>query len=197
MDVIVNENRLALPPEVVTWGEVLDWVEMKHLNAGQCITRVLFEGREEINYRKSVVCLQKIEEVGSIEIESGDFDAVLRESLSELDTEVKNAIDLTRTIIRSFENREEQKGCAELSQLIDYVRLFYVVFSEDLGWSDVSDLGISRDQFTPALESAIKQLNAAQENHFWVSICDVLEYELVPILEAWQKTVERTNVRNN
>lgn len=197
MDVIVNENRLALPPEVATWGEVLDWVEMEQLNPGQCITRVRFEGREEINYRKSVVCGQSIEEVGSIEIESGDFDAVLRESLGELDTEVKNAIESTRTIIRSFENREDQKGYTELSQLLDSVRLFYAVFSEDLGWSDVSDLGIARDQFTPALENAIKQLIAAQENHFWVSICDVLEYELVPILEAWQKTVERTRVRVN
>lgn len=197
MEVVVNETKLALPPDTATWGEVLDWIEMEHLRAGQCITRVLFEGREELNYRKSELCHRALQEVGSIHIESGDFDTVVRESLSELDAEVTGAIKATRDIIRLFENRDEQQGYTELSVLLDSVRLFYAVFSEDLGWSDVSDIGISRDQFTPALENAIKQLIQAQENRFWVSICDVLEYELIPLLEAWQKTVERTRARLN
>ena len=197
MDVIINETRLALPPEVATWGEVLDWIEMEHLNAGQCITRVSFEGREEINYRKSGVCQQSLNDVGAIRVESGDFDSVLKESFSELDTAVAGSIATTREIIRLFENRDEANGYQYLSQLLDSIRLFYGVFSEDLGWADVSDLGISRDGITPALENAIKQLIAAQENHFWVSICDVLEYELIPILETWHKTVERTRARIN
>jgi hypothetical protein len=27
---------------------------------------------------------------------------------------------------------------------------------------------------------------------YWVSICDVLEYEVTPILQSWQKMVART-----
>jgi hypothetical protein len=40
-------------------------------------------------------------------------------------------------------------------------------------------------------ERAVTQLVQAQEQHYWVSICDVIEYEVVPILELWQKLAER------
>ena len=47
------------------------------------------------------------------------------------------------------------------------------------------------------LERALTQLITAQENRYWVSICDVLEYEIVPILESWQRLVERTREQIN
>ena len=47
------------------------------------------------------------------------------------------------------------------------------------------------------LERALSQLVAAQENHYWVSICDVLEYEITPILESWQKLAVKTRDQQN
>jgi hypothetical protein len=47
------------------------------------------------------------------------------------------------------------------------------------------------------LESALTQLIKAQENRYWLSICDVLEYEIAPLLESWQKLVRRTRVDIN
>jgi len=41
------------------------------------------------------------------------------------------------------------------------------------------------------------QLITAQENHYWVSVCDVLEYEITPILESWLKVVARTREHVN
>src|SRR5262245_17182112 len=149
MDVKVNETQLNLPPDIGTWGEALDWIEMEHLRAGQCITHVFFDGHEELNYRRSAVCDQHIDDVGVVRVKSGNFERVVAESLAELDVEVQNAIDTTREIIRLFENREERKGYYQLSILLDSIRLFYSVFTEDLGWSDVTDLEISRERFTP------------------------------------------------
>ena len=80
-----------------------------------------------------------------------------------------------------------------LGLLLDSVRIFFTIFSEDLGWIESPNAGISRKESSAALERALTQLVKAQENHYWVSICDVLEYELVPILEFWQKLVEETS----
>jgi hypothetical protein len=181
------------PSALVTWGDVLDWVETQHLKAGQCITRVEFEGQEEIHYRKSTVCGKDIQGIGAISIESGEFDTVVRESFAELETEIRSALDSTRDIIRLFENRDEEAAYNRLVQLLDSVRIFYSLFSEDLGWADCSEA--ERIQQTATLENAIKQLITAQENHFWVSVCDVLEYELTPVLEAWLSTAEKTCAR--
>src|SRR6185436_2422104 len=150
-------------------------------------------GQEEIHYRKPMVCRQDIQRIGAIRIESGEFDTVVRESFAELENELRSALTATREIIQRFEDRDEENAYAYLAQLIDSVRIFYSLFSEDLGWADCTEA--ERIQQTATLENAIKQLITAQENHFWVSVCDVLEYELTPVLEAWLATAEMTCAR--
>jgi len=197
MDVRINETPVNIPAEVSTWGDLLDWIETDYLKSGQCITRVFLAGSEEINYRNNSVCGQDIAAVGQISIESGDFDRVVRESLQELARELNTALESSHQIVRLLENRKEEEAYNLLAQLLDSIRIFFTVFSEDLGWVESPDAEISRQEFSAALEGALTQLISAQENHYWVAICDVLEYEINPILEAWQKLVEKTRVHIN
>jgi len=55
-----------------------------------------------------------------------------------------------------------------------------------------ADAEISRKEFSAALVRALSQLMSAQEKRYWGSICDVVEYEITPILESWQKMVAGT-----
>jgi hypothetical protein len=80
----------------------------------------------------------------------------------------------------------------QLSQLLRGLRIFFTVLSEDPGWTEVPDAYSSREEFSDALEHALVQLISAQESQMWVSVCDVLEGEIAPILESWQQVVERT-----
>ncbi len=197
MDVTINQKPIDIPADVATWGDVLDWLETQHLKAGQCITHVYMGGSEAVNYRDHLTCGMDIESVGKIAVESGDFDTVVRESLEELDHELKNALASTGEIVRLLENRKEEEAYNRLAQLLDSIRVFFTIFSEDLGWNEGPDAEISRPEVSAALERALTQLIAAQENRYWVSICDVLEYEITPILESWQKLVESTCVHSN
>jgi hypothetical protein len=192
MDVTINQNEINVPGEIATWGDLLDWVETEHLKAGQCITHVYLAGNEAYNYRDNLVCGQELADVGNIAIHSGDFDRVVHESLAELDLELKSAIESSGEIVRLLENQKEEEAYTRLGQLLDSIRIFYTIFSEDLGWVDDTDAEISRKEFSAALEHALTQLINAQEMRYWVSICDVLEYEVTPILESWQKMVART-----
>ena len=197
MDVTINENQINVPAEVATWGDLLDWLETDHLKAGQCITHVALGGQETLNYRDALICDQEIGSVGNVDVKSGDFDIVVRESMSELDQELKAALASAGEIVTLFENRREEEAYARLAALLDSVRIFFTIFSEDLGWAEVPDAEISREEYSAALERALTQLISAQENRFWVSICDVIEYEINPILEAWHKLAERTRARIN
>jgi hypothetical protein len=192
MDVTINKRSIDIPTNIATWGDLLDWLETDYLKAGQCITHVFMAGTETLNYRDSLTCGQDLSSVGNIAVESGDFDTVVNESMEELENAVNTALILSKDIIRLLENREEEEGYNRLVQLLDSIRVFYVVFSEDLGWAEAEDGEISRTEFSTILERSLTQLIAAQENRMWVSICDVIEYEITPILESWQKLVERT-----
>ena len=197
MDVTINENQINIPTEIATWGDLLDWLETDHLKAGQCITHVAIGGEETLNYRDALLCGQELVEVGNVDVRSGDFDKVVRESFTELDHELKNAVLSAHEIVTLFENRNEEAAYARLATLLDSIRIFFTIFSEDLGWSEAPGAEISREEYSAALERALSQLIAAQENRFWVSICDVIEYEINPILEAWQKLVGTTRARVN
>jgi hypothetical protein len=197
MDVTINEREIKVPAEITTWGDLLDWIETEHLEAGQCITHVYMGGNEAYNYREAGVCGQDLDNVGNIAISSGDFDKVVHESLIELDRELKNALEASADVIRLLENRKEEEAYARLAELLDSVRMFFTIFSEDLGWVEPAEAEISREEFSASLERALTQLISAQENRYWVSICDVLEYEIIPILDSWQNLVARTREHIN
>ena len=108
MDVRIDETTINPPSEVITWGDLLDWVETKQLKPGKCITRVMFHGEEEIQYRQPWLCERQIQDVGEVQIEVGEFDTVVRETLAELQTELAAALGSTRDIIRQLEGRFTQ-----------------------------------------------------------------------------------------
>jgi hypothetical protein len=197
MDVTINNIEINVPVDLTTWGDLLDWVETDYLKAGQCITHVYLDGNEAYNYRDRLVCRQDLHSIGEVAIQSGDFDKVVQESLTELDRELKNALAASHEIVRLLETRKSEEAYNGLVQLLESVRIFFTIFSEDLGWTEPSDAEISRAEFSPVLERALAQLISAQESRNWVAVCDVLEYEITPILESWTTMVTRTREHLN
>jgi hypothetical protein len=192
MDVTINDQKISVPGELSTWGDLLDWIETGYLKAGQCITHVYLGGTETYNYRDRMICNQDLHLIKRVDVFSGDFDQVVHESLAELCRELDNAVEGSKEIIRQFESRNEAEAYNRLGQLLECIRIFFTIFSEDLGWAEPADAEISQKEFSAALERALTQLIGAQEKRHWVSICDVLEYEITPLLESWQKMVART-----
>jgi hypothetical protein len=190
MDVTINESAISVPQDLDTWGDLLDWIETEHLKAGQCITHVYLGGAEAYNYRDRLVCEQELQSIDNVEVRSGDFDTVVHESLIELDAALASSLVSCREIVRLLENRKEEEAYNRLGQLLESIRIFYTIFSEDLGWVEPAEG--SRREFSASLERALAQLISVQESRHWVSICDVLEYEITPILDSWQKTVAGT-----
>jgi hypothetical protein len=194
MDVTLNRTPVNVPADLATWGDLLDWLEIHYLKPGQCITHVHMGGSEAVNYRDRLICNNDIDAVGTIAVQSGDFDTVVRESLQELEVGLKSALRLSRDIVRLVEHGQEQDAYEQLGHLLDSVRVFFTIFSEDLGWSEVPNAELSRSEVSAALDNAVSQLAIAQETRYWVLICDVLEFEITPILEFWQKLAESTYV---
>ena len=197
MDVTINESAIQIPAELATWGDLLDWIETDHLKAGQCITHVSLGGNETYNYRDRLLCDQDLEIIGKVDIQSGDFDRVVHESMAELDGELTKALGTSEQVVRLFENRNEEEAYNRLAQLLESVRIFFTIFSEDLGWAEADDPQESAREFTTVLERALTQLIDGQEQRNWVAVCDVLEYEITPILESWQRLVARTREHLN
>lgn len=196
MDVMINDTGIKVPAEIATWGDLLDWIETDYLQAGQCITHVFMDGDEAYDYRGKAASSRELNTVESLEIRSGNFDKVVKESLEALELELNNALAKAGDIVRLLENRNEQEAYGQLVQLLDSMQLFFALFSQDLAWAEEGAEN-SRKESSAVLERALSQMVTAQENQHWVSVCDVLEYEITPILESWQNLAARTREHIN
>ncbi len=196
MNIRMNQDVIDVPGELATWGELLDWLETDYLKSGQCITRVSFGREEAMYYRDQGLCGQELQELSEIDIESGDFDSVVRESLLELDQELIRVAETGSEIVRLFENRDQEGAYTLLGKYLESLRVLFAIFSE-IGWPAQDGEETSTAALTASLEQALAQLISAQENGFWISVCDVLEYEITPILDGWKSLVQKTSVHIN
>ena len=192
MDVTINEIAIRVPVEILTWGDLLDWVETDYLKADQCITHVYLNGTEALHYRNRLICNQQIGTVTPVAIKSGDFDSIISDSMAELGHELTSSFELIDQIIRLLRDQREQEAYSRLAQVLNSLRIFVHIFSEDLGWTEPRYAFISRSEISSTLARALRRLIAAQEDRYSVYICDVLEYDVAPILESLQGLVERT-----
>jgi hypothetical protein len=128
--------------------------------------------------------------------QQGDLAAV-RDSLVEISVQIGRSLASARHVIRLFENGDEARAYTHLARLLDSVRVLFTVFSQDFGWAETPEAEISLEESSSALEHALSQLIKAHQNRFWISICDVIEYEIAPLLESWQKIVARTHAEAN
>ena len=196
MNIRLNQDPVDVPGQLSTWGELLDWLETDYLSSGQCITSVNFGDQETLSYRGSNVCGQDLHGLEQIDIESGDFDSVVVEALGELDRELDQVAEAGAAIVRLFESRDQEQAYQALSQYLESLAVLFSIFSEDLGWVH-EESGDSRPALIASLEQALGELISAQENGFWISVCDVLEYEIAPVLDGWKSLVKRTRGQVN
>ena len=149
-----------------------------------------------MSYRDDGLCEQELGGLEQIDIKSGDFDSVVRESLGELDKELDQVVEAGAAIVRLFESRDQEQAYQALSQYLESLAVLFSIFSEDLGWVH-SEEGDTRPAMIASLEQALGELISAQENGFWISVCDVLEYEIAPVLDGWKSLVKRTRGQVN
>ncbi len=191
MNIRIDHDAVGLPSGLRTWGDVLDWLETDYLAQGRCITKVSFGSTEAADYREDAVCGRDLQALDEIDIESGDFDMVVQESLAELSSEIDRLADAGRSVVGLFEQRKNGDAHAALSRYLTSLGTLFGVLATDLGWAH-DESGDVRPALTRTLEEALGQLIAAQENGFWISVCDVIEYEIPPVLDGWKALVERT-----
>ncbi len=197
MKLIINEKEVSVPltyMAIASWGDLLNWIEREHLKAGQCVTNILINGVEEPHYRDYPARDRLLHDINEITVTTGHFDTVVRESLTELDDELKNAVALTGRLIRLLEERktyEEEKYNEELAQLLESLKIFGDLFSADLAWVEPLE-ALSRKEIRSNLDNVLSDLSTAQKSREWFVVYNLLEIQVMPTLESWRRIVERT-----
>jgi hypothetical protein len=189
LHIFINDipGQIDAPPP--TWGDLLVSLDEQVAGNGLLLTSARFDGVEEPSFRDPAVTARRLSDVNRVDIETAPPAAFLRQCLLEAIGPLHQAAEATlglSTRYRTFDLAGCHEGltalATELRGLTSLVAMLGVL-QIDLG-AFTADGVAAADQlerFGAALDSVV----GAQESEDWLTVADVLEYDLEPAIRRW------------
>jgi hypothetical protein len=184
---LVNDEPQIVENAHETWGELLAWADQFAADRGLLVTAVRLDGVEEPSFREPGLSDRTLVGAAVIEIDAATPASLVAESLDEALSGVAglrtHALDVARRF-RGSKLAYANTGLAELTQglgtlvtLVDAVSgamgiaIDRVTLDGRPAFSLIEDLG------QPLIE-----LTEAQKQQDWVTVADILEFDLEPAI---------------
>jgi hypothetical protein len=190
LQIYVNDapRKFEITPE--TWGDLLECLDADAAADGRILSAARFDGVEEPAFREPSAIARPLRHVARVDIETAQPAAFLRDCLLEaipsLDDTAQKARDLAETY-RGHDLRPGHEGLRVLASDLGAIAILSDMLAGPLG-IDLTQLavdGVSAAEHTRQLEQTVDALVTAQEGQDWITVADVLEYELEPAIRRW------------
>ena len=185
--VLVNNEAAAVESGLKTWGELVAWADRASAGRGQLVTAARLDGVDEPSFREPGLAARPLDTVATVEFDVASPADLVEESLAE----GRDGLNGLRSHIREVAGRFRgtripfaNQGLAELTQgLATLVSLIEAV---------TNALGMPLDSITvdgtpivaviDGMTDPLVALGQAQSQEDWVTVADVLEFDLEPAL---------------
>ena len=186
----VNDAPQLIDFTPKTWGELLSRLDETAASDGVVLSAARFDGVDEPSFRDASVVARELAGLTRIDVETSVPAALLRECLLDairsLDEVAQRAIDLGATYRRHnvAPGHEGLKALAgDLGALISLVGMLAGPLRIDLG--NIASEGMSGTEQLDALGATVDSLVGAQQQEDWLTVADILEYDLEPAIRRW------------
>ncbi len=195
-EILLNNRKIDLDlSDVKNLSDLLKTISEKHLSSDEVITNVLLNN-DPLDDESFLLYKDKIlSEINSLALTTSTDPT---ERASSLLREVANYMDNLSTGLRDVADvlrmGEIEKANSLLLQGIDGISSFMDLVGaiKTLAKSDLSDLILedgSLGDLEGQLFKTLNDLKEGQESKDWVTVADLLEYELSPIMERWRAAI--------
>jgi hypothetical protein len=184
---LVNDEPQTAGNAQETWGDLLAWVDRYSADRGLLVTAVRLDGVDEPSFRERGLSDRTLAAVGVIEIDVATPASLVAESLDEALSGVAGLRTHALDVARRFRDSQlafANTGLAELTQglgtlvtLVDAVSgamgiaIDRVTLDGRAAFSVIDDLG-----------QPLVALTEAQTQRDWVTMADILEFDLEPAI---------------
>lgn len=184
---LVNNETRSVDSALKTWGELLAWADASCANTGQVVTAARLDGVDEPSFRHPQQADRALEGLAVVELDASTPSDLVVESLNEALDGLNGLRRFTLHTAGQFRGTgisAANQSLADLSQgLRTFVSLVEALVSamgvglEDFVWEGRPVAALLEDIGTP-----IAALAEAQIASDWVTVADVLEFDLEPAL---------------
>jgi hypothetical protein len=186
----VNDAPRSLDFSPKTWGELLSSLDERAASEGVVLSAARFDGVDEPSFREAAVTGRDLSGLARIDVETRVPSALLRDCLLDaigsLDEVATQALDLGATY-RQHDIAPGHDGlktlAGELGALISLVGMLAGPLQIDM--AAISSEGMNGAEQLDALGATIDSLVGAQQQEDWLTVADVLEYDLEPAIRRW------------
>jgi len=188
--ILVNDipQQLETPPK--TWGDLLDVLDEQAARSGVILSAARFNGVEEPSFREPSVISRPLGDADRVEVKTAVPNAFLRECLLEAIQPLQDTADSALKLAEIYRGHDLKPGHEGLRTLASDLSAV-AVLADMLGGPLAIDLnalsieGLSAAQHLQQLGQTIDSVVTAQEAEDWVTVADILEYDLEPAIRRW------------
>ncbi|MGE3276390.1 MAG: hypothetical protein AB7O67_14855 [Vicinamibacterales bacterium] len=189
--ILVNNVEQSGNLTPATWGELLDQLDLELAPRGEVVTVARFDGVDEPSFRHGDVIARPLDAWKTVEVTSDSPRALLSACLVDAEAGVVSmarAIERLGELFRGTDLVTANEGLAHVAEDLRALVSLTETLSGPLG----IELGAIRteqgsvEDHMLALGSMLESLVDAQQAADWLTVADILEFDLVPSLDAWQ-----------
>jgi hypothetical protein len=188
--IFVNDVPQELENTPETWGELLNSLDERAAKAGVILSAARFDGVDEPSFREPPAVMRPLNAVGRVDVETAVPSAFLRECLLEAIQPLQESADKAKALAEIYRGQDVSRGHLGLQALASELGAAAVLadmlsgpLSIDL--NAISSEGVSAAQHLQQLGTTVDQLVSAQEAQDWLTVADILEYDLDPAIRRW------------
>ena len=194
--IYVNDVPQELVPNPATWGELLDMLDALAEDEGTILSVARFDGVEEPAFREPDVTQRPLDTVTRVDVQTLVPNAFLRECLLEAIPSLQDAADSVTELADAYRRGDLARGHEGLTQLSGDLGALTTLVGMLDGPIGIDLAALSGNTASPAeqMEELWKTLDAmvaAQASQDWVTVADVLEYDVEPAVRRWADVLTR------
>jgi hypothetical protein len=177
------------------WGELLDRLDRSAAGDGKVLTAVRFDGVDQPSFRDPESAGRPLNTLLVVEAEAVSPDSLLDDSVSEA-VAAANALaagaERVGEAFRGFDvscaNRDLQDLAQGIGTLVAIANALARAVGVGLG--AVGQPGRTAADMLETLSSQTDELIKARESGDWITVADIIEYDLAPLLHEWPAVFE-------
>ena len=183
-EIFVNQTPRAFEPAPQTWGDLLGILDEYASRDGVMLTAARLDGVDIPAFRDPGVTAQRLASVGRVDVDTATPAAFVRQCLTDSIVSLQQmaavAIDLS-SVYRGADVASGHQGLAALALELGGLPSLVAALQGPL---QIPLAGAG--QQLEALGTVLDSIVAAQESEDWLTVADVLEYDLEPAIRGWE-----------
>ena len=199
LQVRVDGEPCAGPVPVGSFGDVLGIVEPAAAGRSRIVTAIRVNGVDEPAFRESAVRERVLQAGDHVEVETASADDLTTSALADAVRLTPALCAAVTQLAGQLRTAQPLDAARELGPLAEGLTLLVTLVQAADAWADAAAV-VHDDWLGPhvaAVARSIDALDAPQRAHDWVSVADVLAYDLAPALDGWRVQLEAALIALN